>query len=102
MGPPLSITTSDAAILKSQETKSLSLGVVALSLALSPNMKNKGRYGEIPTTEYPPIEQACVILSSSKDKETAKQFLSYIKTAAVSDTLKRYGFGVANSSHEKP
>jgi molybdate transport system substrate-binding protein len=78
------------------------VGVVALSLALSPNMKNKGRYREIPTTEYPPIEQACVILSSSKDKETAKQFLSYIKTAAVADTLKRYGFDVANSSSAKP
>ena len=78
------------------------VGVVALSLALSPHMKNKGRYIEIPTTEYPPIEQACVILSSSKDKETAKQFLSYIKTAAVADTLKRYGFDMANSSSEKP
>jgi molybdate transport system substrate-binding protein len=78
------------------------VGVVALSLALSPNMKNQGRYVEIPTTEYPPIEQACVILSSSKDKETAKQFLSYIKTTAVADSLKRYGFDVANSSHEKP
>ena len=78
------------------------VGVVALSLALSPNMKNQGRYVEIPATEYPPIEQACVILSSSKDKETAKQFLSYIKTTAVADTLNRYGFDVAKSSHEKP
>ncbi len=75
-------------------------GVVALSLALSPNLKAKGRYAEIPVTEYPPIEQACVILSSSKDKETAKQFLSYIETAAVASTLKRYGFDVANTSHD--
>jgi len=78
------------------------VGVVALSLALSPNMKSKGRYSKIPAAEYPPIEQACVILSSSKDKETAKQFLSYIKAAAVADTLKRYGFDVANGSHEEP
>ncbi len=78
------------------------VGVVALSLALSPNLKGKGRYAEIPVTEYPPIEQACVILNSSKDKETAKQFLSYIKTAAVAGTLKRYGFDVANRSLHKP
>jgi molybdate transport system substrate-binding protein len=78
------------------------VGVVALSLALSPNMKDKGRYVEIPVTEYPPIEQACVILNSSKDKETAKRFLSYIKTAAVGDTLKRYGFEVANTSRDEP
>lgn len=78
------------------------VGIVALSLALSPNMKDRGRYVEVPTADYPPIEQACVILHSSKNKETAKEFLSFIKTAAVADTLKRYGFDVANTSHTKP
>jgi molybdate transport system substrate-binding protein len=73
------------------------VGIVALSLALSPNMKDKGRYVEIPADEYPPIEQACVILSSSKNKETAMQFLSFIKTAAVADTLRRYGFDVPST-----
>ena len=81
---------------------SADVGIVALSLALSPNMTDKGRYTEIPPTEYPPIEQACVILSSSKNKRTAEEFLSFIKTAAVAETLKRYGFDVANSSPAKP
>jgi len=67
-------------------------GIVALSLALSPNMKDKGRYAEIPAARYPPIEQACIILNSSKNKETAKQFLSLIKTAEITETLRRYGF----------
>jgi molybdate transport system substrate-binding protein len=70
------------------------VGVVALSLALSPNMKDKGRYAEVPAGEYPPIEQACVILASSKNKDTARQFLSFVKTAAVADVLRRYGFDV--------
>ena len=70
------------------------VGVVALSLALSPTMKDKGRYFEIPAAEYPPINQACVILKSSKEKETANQFLSYLKTKAVAETLHRYGFDV--------
>jgi molybdate transport system substrate-binding protein len=73
---------------------SADVGILALSLALSPNMKDQGRYAEIPPTEYPPIEQACVILSSSKNKDTARQFLAFLKTAAVTDTLKRYGFDV--------
>jgi molybdate transport system substrate-binding protein len=73
------------------------VGIVALSLALSPNMKDKGRFAEIPAAEYPPIEQACVILSSSKNKETAKQFLSFIKTGEVADTLRTYGFDVQSS-----
>ena len=78
---------------------SADVGIVALSLALSLNMKDKGRYVEVPSGEYPPIEQACVILGSSKNKETAKQFLSFIKTAAAADTLRRYGFDVPNTSH---
>jgi len=77
---------------------SADVGIVALSLALSPNMKGQGRYAEIPSTEYPPIEQACVILSSSRNKETARQFLLFIKTTVVADTLKRYGFDVSSAS----
>jgi molybdate transport system substrate-binding protein len=74
---------------------SADIGVVALALALSPNMKDKGRYSEIPADEYPPIDQACVILSSSRDKALAQQFLSYIKGAEVAQLLAAYGFDVS-------
>lgn len=73
---------------------SADVGIVALSLALSPSMKEKGRYVEIPTDKYPPIEQAGVILRSSGNKQVAKQFLSFINTTSVADTLRRYGFDV--------
>ena len=70
------------------------VGIVALSLALSPNLKDKGRYAEIPAGDYPPIKQACVILGSAKNKEVARQFLKFIKTPIVADILKTYGFDV--------
>ena len=73
---------------------SADVGIVALSLALSPNMRDRGRYVEIPTADYPPIQQACVILRSSRNKETARQFLSFLKTTAAADALKSYGFDV--------
>ena len=69
-------------------------GIVALSLAVSPNMKGKGRYFEIPANDYPPIEQACVILKLSAQKPTAKAFLDFIKTAAITDLFRSYGFNV--------
>jgi len=72
------------------------IGIIALSLAMSPNMKGKGRYSEIPPTEYPPIAQACVILSSSKNQELSQEFLSYVQGATVSDLLASYGFDVSN------
>ncbi len=74
------------------------VGIVALSLALSPNMKDKGRYAEIPGTDYPPIEQACVILKSSQQKETAKAFLKFIQTPTVTGLFRDYGFDVPNGS----
>jgi molybdate transport system substrate-binding protein len=77
-------------------SRSADIGIVALSLALSPTMKDKGRYAEIPAIEYPPIDQACVILSSSKNTELARQFLAYVKSTAVSDLLAKYGFDVSN------
>jgi molybdate transport system substrate-binding protein len=79
---------------------SADIGIVALSLALSPTMKDKGRYNEIPADEYPPIEQACVILKSSKNREIAQQFLSYFKSGAVADLLVGYGFDVSSRAHK--
>jgi molybdate transport system substrate-binding protein len=77
---------------------SADVAIVALSLALSPNMKNKGRYAEIPSDDYPPIEQACVILGSSKNKDTARQFVAFVKTAAITEVLRSYGFDVPSGS----
>ena len=74
------------------------VGIVALSLALSPNMKDKGRYTEIPASDYPPIEQACVVHKSAKNKQLSQDFLAYIKTAAVRDIFVRYGFDVPGPS----
>ncbi len=73
---------------------SADVGIVALSLVLSPNLKDSGQYFEIPSADYPPIQQACVVLRSSKNREIAKQFLSFMKTASAAETLKKYGFDI--------
>lgn len=73
---------------------SAEIGIVALSLARSPAMKNQGRYTELPSDEYPPIEQACVILSGSKNKEIARHFLEFMQTQEAMEILANYGFSV--------
>lgn len=80
---------------------SADVGIVALSLALSPNMKDKGRYTEIPSADYPPIEQACVILRSSKNAAVARAFLEFLKTDAIKDLLRNYGFEVSGGPQSK-
>lgn len=74
---------------------SADVGIIALSLALSQNMRDKGNYVEIPADEYPPIEQACVILKSSKNADTAQQFLSFIKTDEAAKVFQSYGFDIS-------
>jgi len=69
-------------------------GIVALSLAVSPNMKDKGRYVEVPAGDYTPIEQGCVVLAKSKNKADAQAFLNFVRTAEAKEILRKYGFGV--------
>ncbi len=73
---------------------SADVGIVALSLALAPSMKEKGRYVEIPTDDYPAIEQGAVILKSSPNKELGRQLFAFLKTAALQDLLRSYGFSI--------
>jgi molybdate transport system substrate-binding protein len=81
---------------------SADIGIVALSLALAPAMKGKGRYVEISTDDYPPLEQAAVILKSSQHKELARQFIEFLKTPHILELLRNYGFSVPGGSAATP
>jgi len=66
-------------------------GIVAMSLAVSPGMK-EGKRWEIPADLHPPIEQGAIVLTSAKNKEPARAFLEFVKGEAGRVTLARYGF----------
>jgi molybdate transport system substrate-binding protein len=74
------------------------VGVLALSLALSPALKSSGTYFEIPVAWYPPIEQAAVVVASSRQKALARQFIDYLKKPASVQILQAYGFAVAQTA----
>ena len=69
-------------------------GILALSLALAPAMKNAGRYVEIPAGDYPPLVQAGVILKSSRNKELATQFLKFLREPGTVALMEQYGFSI--------
>jgi molybdate transport system substrate-binding protein len=66
-------------------------GIIALSLGVSPAMRDGQRW-EIPANMYPPVEQAAVMLKSAKDKEGARAFLAFVKSSAGRKILESYGF----------
>jgi molybdate transport system substrate-binding protein len=66
-------------------------GILALSLAVSPPMR-EGKRWEIPANTHPPIEQGAVILKSARDKEGARAFLAFLKSDGGRKILESYGF----------
>jgi molybdate transport system substrate-binding protein len=67
-------------------------GILALSLVLSPGLKEKGRFWRIPENLYAPIQQGVVLVRASQNPQGAQAFLDYIKSAATAALLERYGF----------
>jgi molybdate transport system substrate-binding protein len=78
------------------ESGNAQVGFVAMSYAVSPAMRGKGKFWEIPVEAYPPLEQGVVVIRHSRHKKEATAFVAYIKTKAVADVLSRYGFTVPN------
>jgi len=72
------------------------VGIVAMSLALSPAMKD-GKRWDIPTDTHEPIRQAVVILAGAKNKQSARAFLDFVQSGAGRATLAKYGFKVPRS-----
>ena len=75
------------------QSRNAQAGIVALSLALSPAMKNGNRW-EIPADSYPAIKQAAVILKASKNKDGARSFLDFVSGPQGREILQRFGFTV--------
>ena len=67
-------------------------GIIALSLALAPAMKDKGRFVIIPAGDYPPIIQAACIVKSTRHLDLAKRFLEFMKQPATVARMGEYGF----------
>jgi molybdate transport system substrate-binding protein len=74
------------------ESGSAEAGIIALSLAVAPAMKEKGRYVEVSTSLYPPLQQGCVVLKSSKKKAVALAFVEFLKKPEMVKLLENSGF----------
>lgn len=68
------------------------VGIIALALAVAPQMRGAGRYWEIPPQSYPRIEQGGVILKAAKQAATASAFRDLVLGQHGRDVLRRYGF----------
>lgn len=70
------------------------IGVIALALALAPEMRELGRYWEIPLEAYPTMEQGGVITRWATDPEEARRLRDFLLSDRGREVLKRYGFSL--------
>jgi molybdate transport system substrate-binding protein len=71
------------------ESGAADAGIVALSLAMAPSARGKGRYWEVPLEAYPRIEQGGILLKDSPQARDFRAFLTGLPGRAI---LKRFGF----------
>ncbi len=74
------------------ESGGADVGIISLSLALSPALRDKGKYWVIPSDAHPPIVQGGVVLRWAEAPELAKEFCRFLLSTEGREVLKRYGF----------
>ncbi|HEY2252144.1 MAG TPA: molybdate ABC transporter substrate-binding protein [Planctomycetaceae bacterium] len=74
------------------ESGAADAGLIALSLAVSPNLRDKGRHWQVPDGAYPPLVQAGVILRWVQDPALANEFRDFLLSSAGTTILKQFGF----------
>jgi molybdate transport system substrate-binding protein len=69
-------------------------GVIALSLALSPAMRDEGKFWRVPADAFPRLDQGGVIMKGARDRPAADAFRAFLMSAEGKALLRRFGFAL--------
>ena len=78
-----------AQTLQFVESGAADTGIVALSLAIAPPVRDHGRYWPVPLDTYPKMEQGGIIV---KESAAAREFRSWMLAPGGRAILRQYGF----------
>jgi len=73
-------------------------GLIALSLALAPDMQRRGRYRLLPSDTYPSIEQGAVVLRRAAARPEVWTLWRFVQQPEGRAVLRRYGFFIPDST----
>lgn len=90
--PKLVLGENVAQALQFVQSGSADVGVVALSLAIAPTVKDSGRFWIVPLEMYPRMEQGGVILRSAARADAARAVRAFLVGDEGRSILKRCGF----------
>lgn len=74
------------------QTGNAQAGIIALSLALSPELAKQGGYALIPDNLHQPLEQGFIITRHAADNLLAQAFARFMAGKEVREIMTRYGF----------
>jgi len=74
------------------ESGAADVGIIALSLATAPAMRDEGRYWQVPLDAHPPIKQGGVVLRWAQSPAAAEALAEFLTSDAGRAILERYGF----------
>jgi len=78
------------------ESGNAEVGLISLTIASSPHYRDIGTFVRFPAQSYPEIRQSGVILKSSKNKEEAQKFLTWLTSSTIQQSLTKFGLDPAN------
>ena len=74
------------------QTGNAQVGIIALSLAVNPELAKRGGYYLIPDKLHNPLEQGYIITKQGAAKPLARQFTEYMGTKSARSVMTKYGF----------
>lgn len=74
------------------QTGNAQVGIIALSLAVNPELSAKGGYYLIPDKLHAPLEQGFIICKRAEKNALAKRFADYMGGKAARSVMTKYGF----------
>jgi molybdate transport system substrate-binding protein len=92
--PKLVLGENVAQAMQFVQSGAADAGLVAMSLALAPNVKGNGRLFEVPASTYPRLEQGGTILKWAADLDAARALRGFLLSADGQAILKQYGFSL--------
>jgi len=73
-------------------TGNADVALIALAIAMAPELKCKGKYIALYTKSYSPVEQACVQIKGRQTNPEAVKFMKYVLSADCKPIFEKYGF----------
>jgi len=74
------------------QTGNAQAGIIALSLALSPELAKQGSYALIPDKLHQPLEQGFIVTKHAADNSLAQAFARFMAGQEARAVMTRYGF----------